>query len=357
MSEESEKLNISGGFNCPLPKMDHDTVQLAHGAGGRMMSELIDRIFIPCFSNEILSRMEDQAALPLPSEGRLVFTTDSFVVHPLSFPGGDIGDLAVNGTVNDLAMSGAKALYLSAGFIIEEGLPIADLHAIALSMRRAADLAGVQIVTGDTKVVGRGHGDKVFINTSGIGILPPSLNLSVSSIRPGDRIILSGTLADHGMAIMVKREGLSFNSDIRSDSAALNGLVENMIACGAEIHAMRDPTRGGMAASLNEFADRSRVGIKVDQSAVPVREDVRAACEVLGIDPFMVANEGKLLAAVAPDSAELLLHTMRQHPLGREAAIVAEVVDSHPGIVTLKTALGVERILEMPLGEQLPRIC
>ncbi len=350
-------ISVAGGFSCPLPILNYDTVQLAHGAGGRLMSELIDSIFIPCFSNDILERMEDQALLENPVGRQIVFTTDSFVVDPIRFPGGDIGDLAVNGTVNDLSMSGAVPRYLSAAFIIEEGFPIADLHAIALSMRRAADKAGVSIVTGDTKVVGRGHCDKVYINTAGIGYLDPGLHLSVSGIKAGDKIIVSGTLADHGMAVMVKREGLSFNSEIESDSAALNDLVRAMLAVSPNISALRDPTRGGLAATLNEFAAQSAVGIKVNHLSIPVRENVKAACEVLGIDPLTVANEGKLVAAVAASDADRILEAMQAHPLGRDAAIIGEVVRDHPGIVTLKTALGVERILDMPLGEQLPRIC
>ncbi len=343
-------------FSCPLPKTDYDTIQMAHGAGGRMSADLIDRVFMPVFGNATLEQLEDQATLTFGRK-KLAFSTDSFVVSPIFFPGGNIGELAVNGTVNDLAMSGAEPKVLSVGFIIEEGLPIADLHEILLSMRRACDKAGVQIVTGDTKVVNHGSCDRLFINTSGIGVIPNEINLSAHAIQPGDLIILSGTIADHGMAIMSVREGLSFESEIISDTAALNHLVEAMLQAGDQIHAMRDPTRGGLATTLNELAQASHVGVQIWEEKIPVRENVRAACEILGIDPLYVANEGKLVAFVAPDQAEAVLAAMRRHPLGKEAAIIGRVVPEHPNKVTMKNIYGVERIIDMPVGEQLPRIC
>ncbi|HGY57147.1 MAG TPA: hydrogenase expression/formation protein HypE [Caldithrix abyssi] len=343
-------------FSCPLPIMDYDTIQLAHGAGGKLSAELIDKVFMPCFGNQILDKMEDQAVLERP-EGRLAFTTDSFVVSPVFFPGGNIGELAVNGTVNDICMSGATPLYLSVGFILEEGLPIEELHRIVVSMKAAAEQAGVRIVTGDTKVVNKGSCDKLFINTSGVGVIPEGLEISSRRIRPGDKILLSGTIADHGMAVMTVREGLSFQSAIESDTAALNGMVAAMLETGGQIHAMRDPTRGGVATTLNEWAKTTHLGIRIQQNRLPVRDDVRGACEILGIDPLYVANEGKLLAVAAPEDAEKILLAMRQHPLGKDAVIFGEVVEDHPGKVTMMNPLGVERIIDMPVGEQLPRIC
>ncbi len=351
----TEDLNLTS-FSCPLPILNYDTVQLAHGAGGRLSAELIEKVFLPCFGNETLNRLEDQAVLP-SLKGNPVLTTDSFVVKPIFFPGGDIGDLAVNGTVNDIAMSGARPLYLTAGFILEEGLPIEDLHRIALSMRRAADKAGVIIVTGDTKVVNRGSGDKIFINTAGLGELPSGIDISVKNLKPGDKIILSGSIADHGMAVMTKRERLSFQTDIVSDSAALNHLVDDMLNSGGNIHAMRDPTRGGVAATLNEMAQGSSVGIKLLENEIPVRDTVRGACEILGIDPLYVANEGKLLAAVPAEETEKVLSAIRRNELGKEARVIGEVVEEHPGEVTMENAYGIERVIDVPLGDQLPRIC
>ncbi|MBU0674195.1 MAG: hydrogenase expression/formation protein HypE [Proteobacteria bacterium] len=343
-------------FTCPLPRLDYDTIQLAHGSGGRLSAELIDKLFLPRFANPILNRLEDQATLQMPP-GRLAMTTDSFVVSPIFFPGGDIGDLAINGTVNDLAMGGATPLYLSVAFILEEGLPIADLHRILLSMEKSAATAGIQVVTGDTKVVNKGACDQIFINTTGIGVIESGIALSAANIRPGDKIIVSGTIADHGMAILTCRENLSFHSRINSDSAALNSLVKEMLEVSKEIHALRDPTRGGLATTLNEFAASSGVGILLEEKAIPVRAEVRGACEVMGIDPLYVANEGKLVAAVPPDQAERVLNAMRCHPLGSEAQIIGTAVAEHPRLVTIKTALGAERIVAMPVGEQLPRIC
>ena len=343
-------------FSCPLPKTDYDTIQMAHGAGGRLSADLIERVFLPVLGNATLEKLEDQATLSF-GDKRLAFSTDSFVVQPIFFPGGNIGELAVNGTVNDLAMAGAVPKVLSVGFIIEEGLPITELHEILLAMRRAADRAGVQIVTGDTKVVNKGHGDKIFINTSGIGVIPEKVHISAHQIKPGDKIILSGTIADHGMAIMSVREGLSFESVIESDTAALNHLVQAMIKVSPNIHAMRDPTRGGLATTLNELAQASSVGVRISEEAIPIRETVKAACEILGIDPLYVANEGKLVAFVAPEDAEDVLKAMRQNPLGKDAVIIGEAVETHPGKVVMENIYGVERIIDMPVGEQLPRIC
>ncbi len=356
MSDSKNSDKAFPGFSCPMPILNHDTVQLAHGSGGKLSAELLDKLFLPRFGNDTLNRLEDQAVLEMP-EGRLAFTTDSFVVDPIFFPGGNIGDLAINGTVNDLAMGGAKPLYLSVGFILEEGLPLEMLHAILLSMEEAAWGAGVKIVTGDTKVVPRGSCDKIFINTSGIGVVPDGINLSASGLKVDDRIILSGTIADHGMAVMTSREGLSFQADIESDTAALNSLVEDMLLVSRDIRAMRDPTRGGLAATLNEFARSSARGIVLEQDKVPVNRKVQGACEILGIDPLTVANEGKLVAVVPASVADDVVDTMRHHPLGREAVVIGKVVKDHPGVVALKTGLGVSQILDMPVGEQLPRIC
>ncbi len=343
-------------LSCPLPIMDHDTIQLSHGAGGRLSADLIDKIFLPRFGNETLDKLEDQATLELPGK-KLAFSTDSFVVDPIFFPGGNIGELAINGTVNDVCMCGANPLYISASFILEEGLPMEDLHRIVLSMEEAAKNAGIRIVTGDTKVVNKGNCDKIFINTTGLGIVPDGVNISASNLQIGDKIILSGTIADHGMAVMTSREGLSFQTQVKSDTVALNSLVEEMLNVTKGIQAMRDPTRGGVAATLNEFARSSKIGIQIDGDQIPVKPEVHGACEVLGIDPLYVANEGKLIAVVPDNRAEEILSVMHQHPHGKDAAIIGVVVEDHPEIVTIKTGLGVNRILDMPVGEQLPRIC
>lgn len=355
---ENKEFNIdhSTGFTCPLPISKYDTIQLAHGSGGRLMVELIDQMFIKIFKNDILDRMEDQASIKLDSD-KIVFTTDSFVVDPIFFPGGNIGELAINGTVNDICMNGAKPMYLSAAFIIEEGFKIDDLYQIVISMKAAADKAGVKIITGDTKVVNKGSCDKLFINTSGIGVNKEASLISSSNLQPGDLIIVSGTIADHGMAIMTSREGLSFETQIKSDCASLNTLVELMITTTKNISAMRDPTRGGVAATLNEFAQQSNVGIRIFADKIPVKENVKGACELLGIDPLFVANEGKLIAVVNKEDADLLVTNMRNHELGKDSCIIGEVVEEHPGVVVKKTILGVEQIIDLPLGEQLPRIC
>ena len=343
-------------FSCPLPIMRHSTVQLAHGSGGKLSAELIATMILPRFANQALDRLNDQAVLALPP-GRIAFSTDTYVVDPLFFPGGTIGELAINGTVNDVAMAGAAPLYLSVGLVLEEGLAMETLHQVLVSMEQAAVKAGVQVVTGDTKVVPRGKCDKIFINTSGLGLVPDGLDLDASHLRVGDRVIVSGTVGDHGLAVLTCREQLSFTTEIRSDTAALHGLVGLMLHASPEIRVLRDPTRGGVATSLNEFAQSAGLGIVVEEGAIPVHPAVRGACEVLGLDPLTVANEGKLLVVVGPGSADRLLTAMRGHELGREARVIGEVVDDHRGLVALRTGLGVKRVLEMPVAEQLPRIC
>ncbi len=344
------------GAACPLPILEHKQVVLGHGSGGKLTAELIERLFLPAFSNPLLNKLEDQAVFQL-NGSRLAFTTDSFVVTPIFFPGGDIGELAVNGTVNDLAMSGARPLYLSAAFILEEGLPMDDLRRVAASMQRAAAAAGVQLVTGDTKVVNRGKGDKVFITTTGIGVIERPVNISAANARPGDYIILSGYIGDHGVAILSQRENLEFEGELKSDTAPLHTLVAAMLDASAEVRCLRDPTRGGVATVLNEIAARSRVGMRLREDAIPVSETVRGACEVLGLDPLYVANEGKLVAIVAAESARAVLDSMRTHALGRDACIIGEVVSEHPGMVLMKTEIGGTRVLDVMFGEQLPRIC
>jgi hydrogenase expression/formation protein HypE len=341
---------------CPAPILDHKTVVLGHGSGGKLTHQLIQKMIVPAFQNPILEAQHDGAILPM-NGARIAFSTDSYIVHPIFFPGGNIGDLAVNGTVNDLAMCGAKAQYLSASLIIEEGLPMDDLWQVLSSMRAAAERAGVTLVTGDTKVVDRGKGDKIFVNTSGIGMVLDDVNIDPTLASPGDLIIVSGPIASHGMAIMSVREGLEFETAIESDTAALNGLVETMLAASSGIHVLRDPTRGGVASALNEIAERSRVGIRIDESRIPIRPDVQGACEILGLDPLYVANEGKLLAFVSPHEADRVLAAMRRDPLGRESEIIGEVIADHPQLVVMRTRIGGNRIVDMLSGEQLPRIC
>lgn len=346
--------------SCPAPFTGYDRVLLGHGSGGRLSHDLVTRLFLPALGNEVLNRLEDQATCALPglANDRVAITTDSFVVRPIFFPGGDIGRLAVHGTINDLAVGGARPLFLAAAFILEEGLALDDLHRIVMSMKAAADEAGVVVVAGDTKVVDRGKGDQIFIATTGIGLVPGSRSLSAASALPGDRILVSGTIGDHGMAIMSVREGLEFETTLESDSAALNGLVEAMLGADAGgIRAMRDPTRGGVSSALNEIAAASGVGMELVEAAIPLRDPVRAACEILGLDPLYVANEGKLLAVVAPRRADSLLNVMRQHPLGRNAAIVGEVTAEHPRTVVIRSVAGGTRVVPMLAGEQLPRIC
>lgn len=344
------------GWSCPLPLRDHPNIILGHGGGGKLSAELIEHLFLPAFKNDLLDNLGDSTILTL-NGSRLAMSTDSFVVRPLFFPGGNIGELAVNGTVNDISMSGARPLYLSAGFILEEGLPLDMLGRIVDSMAAAAQAAGVLLVTGDTKVVDKGHGDGVYINTSGIGLAPEGIDIGPHRARPGDAVLLSGTIGDHGMAIMSVREGLEFDTTIESDTAALNGLVAAMLATSPAIHVLRDPTRGGVASSLNEIAQRSGVGIQIDENKIPVNLAVRSACELLGMDPIFVANEGKLLAIVPPDSAEAVLEAMRRHSLGQRAAVIGRVVEQHPGMLVARTGIGGTRVVPMQIGEQLPRIC
>jgi len=349
-------IDLSTGMTCPIPISEYKQVLLAHGGGGRLSQKLIDEIFVARFGNKHLSVLHDGALLP-PIEGRLAFSTDSFVVHPLFFPGGDIGSLAVNGTVNDLSMCGARPLYLSSGFIIEEGLPVEVLWRIVLSMEEAAKRAGVEIVTGDTKVVDKGKGDGVFINTSGIGVIPHGVDINPGRAQKGDKIIVSGTIGDHGMAIMSVREGLEFESALKSDCAPLNDLVETMLGVTKDIHVLRDPTRGGVASALNEIARSAGVGMLLSEAKVPVAEGVHSACELLGFDPMYVANEGKLLAIVPPEYADPLLEQMKKHPLGRCAEIIGEITAHEAGRVLMKSRIGGTRIVDMLSGEQLPRIC
>ncbi len=342
---------------CPLPLRDYPNIVMGHGGGGTLSADLVEHIFKPAFTNAVLDRLTDSAVLSVPA-GRLAYSTDSFVVRPHVFPGGSLGSLAVNGTVNDIALSGARPLYLSAGFILEEGFPMASLARVASDMALAARLAGVTIVTGDTKVVERGHGDGIYINTAGIGVVREGSDVNPGRARPGDVVLCSGTLGDHGMAIMSVREGLSFESEIVSDCAALNGLVDAMLDAAPDgIHTLRDPTRGGLASSLNEIAAQAKVGIVIREQDVPVRSEVRSACELLGLDPFFVANEGKLLALVDPEVADAVLAVMRAHPLGQSAARIGAVTDAHPGLLVARTGIGATRVITMQIGEQLPRIC
>jgi len=342
---------------CPLPINEHGAIQLAHGAGGRLTNDLIRRLFVHCFDNAALDRLDDQATLEI-DHLRLSFSTDSFVIDPIFFPGGDIGELAVNGTVNDICMNGARPLYLSAGFIIEEGLPVEDLERIVLSMRDAARRAGVQIVTGDTKVVDRGSADRIFINTTGIGLIEHPHHIAADRIRLDDVLIVSGPIGNHGVAILSQREGLKFETPIRSDTAPLNSLVASILDFGgAHVHAMRDPTRGGVAATLNEWAGASRVGMQLHEAQIPVEAPVAAACELLGLDPLYVANEGKVVVAVEPNAADAVLAAMRGHPLGAQAAVIGKITADPSRRVVLRTRIGGQRIVDMPVGEQLPRIC
>jgi hydrogenase expression/formation protein HypE len=329
-----------------------------------MSADLVQRLFVPGFGGEILAALEDQAIVPLPRSGgnglaapRIALTTDSFVVRPLFFPGGDIGRLAVHGTVNDLAVGGAVPLYLSAAFILEEGLSLDVLSRVVTSMRTACDEAGVSLVTGDTKVVDRGKGDQVFITTSGVGLVPAGRSLSIRNARPGDQVLVSGTIGDHGIAIMSVREGIEFETALESDTASLHDLTRVMLEACPGIRCMRDPTRGGVSSTLNELAAASRVGVRTVESALPIRPEVQAACEMLGLDPLYVANEGKLVAVVPPEDAQRLLSVMRRHPLGGNAAVIGEVVEDHPGMVVLTSRIGGERVVSMLAGEQLPRIC
>ena len=341
---------------CPIPISDHKEIVLGHGSGGRLTHQLIQKIVLPQFCNELLEPLHDGAVFSV-NGAKLAFSTDSFVVNPLFFPGGDIGRLAVHGTVNDLAMCGAKPLYLSAGFILEEGLRMDDFWRVVQSMKQAAAEAGVLLVTGDTKVVDRGKGDQMFINTSGIGLVRPGVNIHPDRAEIGDQIVLNGPIAVHGIAIMSVREGLEFETQIASDTAPLNGLVEAMLNAAPDVRVLRDPTRGGVTSALSEIAEQARVGIRLDEAAIPISEEVKGACEILGLDPLYVANEGKLLAVVSPGDARAVLAAMRAHPLGRDAAVIGEVVGEHAGMVTMRTRVGGMRVVDMLSGEQLPRIC
>ncbi|MDP1898377.1 MAG: hydrogenase expression/formation protein HypE [Sulfurimicrobium sp.] len=336
--------------------LEQGRVEMTHGSGGRAMAQMVEELFLDAFDNEYLRQLNDQASFSVPA-GRMVMATDSHVVTPLFFPGGDIGSLSVHGTLNDVAMSGAKPLYLSAGFILEEGFPLADLKRIVDSMAAASREAGVPIVTGDTKVVERGKADGVFINTTGIGIVPEGVHISGELAQPGDRILLSGFMGDHGVAVMSQRENLKFSSAILSDTAALHELVAAMVAAVPGIHCLRDPTRGGVATTLNELARQSGVGMLIQEKALPVREAVSATCEYLGLDPLYVANEGKLVAICSAQDAPLLLESMKNHPLGRDAAIIGEVVEDSHNFVQMETSFGGKRIVDWLSGEQLPRIC
>ncbi|MBH8577616.1 hydrogenase expression/formation protein HypE [Nostocaceae cyanobacterium CENA369] len=342
-------------------KVQDTHITLAHGSGGKAMRDLIDDIFVSNFDNPILSQLEDQASFNLSNllqQGdRLAFSTDSYVVDPLFFPGGDIGELAVNGTVNDLAVSGAKPLYLTCSVILEEGLAVETLRRVAKSMKAAANKAGVQIVTGDTKVVHRGAADKLFINTAGIGVIPSGISISTQNIQPGDVVILNGELGNHGAAILVARGELALETDIQSDCQPLHNLIETILKACPKVHAMRDATRGGLATVLNEFALSSNVGIRLEEESIPVREEVKGICEILGLDPLYLANEGKLVVVVAKENADTVLSVMKSHPTGKDACIIGEVISSPPGIVLLKTVFESERIVDMLVGEQLPRIC
>ncbi|MDB4968855.1 MAG: [NiFe] hydrogenase metallocenter assembly protein HypE [Myxococcales bacterium] len=341
---------------CPLPLVDSDEILMGHGSGGRLTAQLVEQLIVPAFRNPALERLDD-AALVECDGARLAFTTDSYVVTPIFFRGGDIGELAVNGTINDLAVSGARPLALSLAFILEEGLPISDLRRVIESARTAAARAGVPIVTGDTKVVGRGCADKLFINTSGIGAVPRGLRLGAREVRPGDAILVSGTMGDHGVAILSQRLGLELDGELRSDTAALHELTAIALEAAPGLHAMRDPTRGGLAATLVEIATREGHGIEIDECTIPVSDAVRGACEILGLDPLLVANEGKVVLFVAEEDADALLTALRRHSLGRAAARIGRVTDAHAGVVTVATAIGGERILELPFAEALPRIC
>ena len=335
----------------------HGRVDLSHGAGGRAMAQLLADVFLEAFDNEWLRRGNDQAAIDVDS-GRLVMTTDAYVISPLFFPGGDIGSLAVHGTINDIAMAGAEPRYLSVSFILEEGLALADLQRIARSMGAASREAGVPIVTGDTKVVERGKADGVFVSTTGIGVRPAGIDLSAEHVRPGDRVLVSGSLGDHGVAVMSKRHDLDFQTRIVSDSAALHGLVAAMLEVGGPaLHAMRDPTRGGLASTLNEIAQQAGVGFRLEEASIPVKPQVAAACELLGLDPLYVANEGKLVAFIEPQSAQPVLAAMRAHPLGRDAALIGEATADERRFVRMTTGFGGDRIVDWLAGEQLPRIC
>ncbi|UCG53282.1 MAG: hydrogenase expression/formation protein HypE [Candidatus Latescibacterota bacterium] len=342
--------------SCPIPPTEYPHILLAHGGGGTLSHQLIEKIFVPTFGNALLDERHDGAVVGLDNN-KIAFTTDSYVVRPLFFPGGDIGTLSVNGTVNDLAMCGARPLCLSAGFVLEEGLLMETLWRVVRSMKKAADTAGVQIVTGDTKVVDQGKGDQIFINTSGVGVIECDHLISPSRVRPGDVVLLNGDIGRHGMAIMAKREGLEFESNIESDCAPLADIVLEMIAAGLDLHCLRDLTRGGLASAVIEIAGSAGVQIDLDDPSIPVSEPVRAACEILGLNPIYVANEGRFVTFVDQNNADRALEILRAHPLGEDARVVGNVADGRAGLVTMRTAIGTQTIVDMLSGEQLPRIC
>lgn len=350
------EVNTTNQFVCPIPIDQYPNIVLAHGGGGKLTRQLIEKMFLTAFSNPLLQARHDGAVFDPPSS-KLAFTTDSYVVRPLFFPGGDIGTLAVNGTVNDLAMCGARPLYLSAGFILEEGFPMDMLWRVVRSMTLAASEADVQIVTGDTKVVERGKGDGVFINTAGIGVQESRQDVSPASIKAGDAVLLNGDIGRHGIAIMAVREGLEFESSVTSDCAPLSGMVLSLLASGIEVHCLRDLTRGGLASALVEIAEAARFHIEIKETAIPIREDVQGACEILGFDPLYVANEGRFVCFAPASEAERLLKQMQSHPLGRQARIIGTVKEDHPGLVTMRSRIGTTRVVDMLSGEQLPRIC
>ncbi len=343
-------------LSCPIPISDYPFITMAHGSGGVLSHQLIDKMFVPLFGSTQLNDLHDGAVFDVPP-GKLAFTTDSFVIDPIFFPGGNIGELAINGTVNDLACCGAKPLYLSVGLILEEGLPMDDLWKIAVSMKEASDNAGVKIITGDTKVVDKGKGDKIFINTTGIGSVLDGVNISPVNCKPEDVVIVSGTIGDHGIAVMSARSGLEFETRIVSDTAPLNILVEEILNASGQIHVLRDPTRGGVATTLNEIASSSNTGIILEEDNIPVTQEVHGACEILGLDPLYIANEGKLLVIIPESESEAVLSAMRTNPVGKNAAIIGRVSGDHPGIVRMTTTIGSSRIIDMLTGEQLPRIC
>ena len=356
MSDDNASPTFTG--SCPLPLADYPTVQLAHGGGGRLSQILIEKMFLEAFRNPALEGLGDGALLDLPGGDRLAFSTDTFVVRPLFFPGGDIGSLAVHGTINDVAMCGGRPLALSVGFVLEEGFPMEKLWVIVSSMKAAAEDAGVPLVTGDTKVVDRGKGDGVYVNTSGIGLVPAGVDVAPDRARPGDKVLISGGIAEHGIAIMSVREGLEFETELETDSAALHRLTGALLEdLGKDVHVLRDPTRGGVASALNEIATAAGVGIRLEEAAIPLEEQVRGACEILGFDPLYVANEGKCIAIVGAEVADRALALMRDDPLGDKAAIIGEVVADDPGRVVLRSRIGGERVVDMLSGEQLPRIC
>jgi hydrogenase expression/formation protein HypE len=344
-------------WSCPVPLRDYPEIVMGHGGGGKLSAELVEHLFLPAFGADgPLGQLGDAAVVPIGG-ARMAFSTDSYVVRPRFFPGGNIGDLAVNGTVNDLSVTGATPLFLSVGVVLEEGLPIDELGRIATTMGDAASRAGVSIVTGDTKVVDAGHGDGLYVNTAGVGVVPAGVDLGPHRVQPGDAVLVSGPIGEHGLAVLSVREGLAFGSDIRSDTAPLNGLVAALLAAGVDVHMMRDPTRGGLAATLNEIAGAARVGVALVERSIPVSDDVRAACGFLGLDPMYVANEGRLVAFVGRDDADRALEVMRRHPVATGATAVGEVVAQHPGVVVARTGIGGTRVVDLPLAEQLPRIC